>query len=133
MQIINRKGHYNDVMFGDMAEFAQHQIVTSAYKHTVKLIVDGVESAIIEDVRIIFNKPGDVQAKFRVAECKHKQFNKNAVVQLVIEAKAPSKEPSRTILIEKWFEETSGLVPNIDQADVVITPNKWLYIEGKEQ
>lgn len=131
MQIINRKGPYNDVMFKDMAEFAQHQIKTSPYKHTVKLIVDGKEVAEMEDVRIIFNKPNECQVKARVAVAdKHVVFNKTAKVQLHITAKAPNKEPDTTIEITEWFEEVSDFVPGMDKAPVVITPNKWIYFAG---
>ena len=131
MQIINRKGHYNDVMFGDMAEFAQHQIKTSPYKHHVVLEVNGQDVAEIEDVRIIFTKPSECQAKARVAVAdKHITFDKKATVKLKITGKAPSLEPATTITVTEWYEETSDFVPGMDKAPVVITPNKWIYFKG---
>lgn len=131
MQIINRKGAYNEVMFKDMAEFAQHQIKTTAYKHDVELVVDGVKVAELEDVRIIFNKPSDCQAKARVAVAdKHITFNKTATVQLVIKPKKPSLEPQSIITVTEWFEETEDFVPGVSKAPVVVTPNKWIYFAG---
>lgn len=133
MQIINRRGEYNDVMFGELSNFAQHQIITSPYKHTVKLTSNGTKVADIEDVRIVFTKPKEVQAKFRISEMATAIIKKADDIKLVIEAKAPSMEPTRTIKIEKWFEETEGLVPGIENTtETSITPNKWLYVEGKE-
>lgn len=130
MQITNRKPFINDVMFGDMAEFAQHQIVTSPYRHKVTLFINEENVATVEDVRIIFNEPKVAQVKCRVAESKHITFKKENTAKLVIEALAPNKEPKTEITITEWFEETSGLVDGIDEADGVITPNKWLYFKG---
>lgn len=131
MQIINRKGPYNDVMFEDMSQFSQYQIETTAYKHTVKLLKDDKEIAELEDVRIIFNKPSECQVKARVAVAdKHIVLNKSDAIKVQIKSKAPSLEPPITITVTKWFEETSDFVPNMDKAPVAITPNKWLYLKG---
>lgn len=131
MQIINRKGCYNDVMFEDMAEFAQHQFKTSPYRNEVKLVVDDVEVATMEDVRIVFNKPSECQVKARVAIAeRHIMINKSSTVKLSIKAKAPNLEPDTTICVTEWFEETEDFVPGIKDVDVAITPNKWIYFKG---
>lgn len=140
MNIVNRT-EFNDEMFEELANFAQHQIVTSPYKHVVKLVKVGLEEqtelVYLEDVRIVFNKPSELQLKARVAGTvePHSKvvIDKKDKIKIIIEAKAPSKEPTITIDVEKWYEPLEGLVKDIsDKIEVVsATPNRWIFVKGK--
>ena len=134
MNIVNRN-QFNDEMFEELANFAQHQIVTSPYRHIVKITKSDVPVAILEDVRIVFNYPDTIQLKARVTESvpagKHITISKDDAIKIIIEAKAPNMEPTTIITVTKWFEELKDLVPGIeDVKEVCLTPNRWIYIKG---
>lgn len=139
MNIVNRT-EFNDEMFEELANFAQHQIVTSPYKHTVRLVKVELDKetdlVYLEGVRIVFNKPDEVQLKARVAGTVEPNskviIDKKDTIKIVIEAKAPSKEPTTVINVTKWFEPLEGLVKDIsDKIEVVsATPNRWIFVKG---
>lgn len=140
MNIVNRN-QFNDEMFEELANFAQHQIVTSPYRHTVKLVKVELEKqtelVYLEDVRIVFNNISELQLKARVAGTvePHSKvvIDKKDKIKIIIEAKEPSKEPAIIIDVEKWYEPLEGLVKDIsDKIEVVsATPNRWIFVKGK--
>lgn len=142
MLYVNRRGEFNDSMFAEMEQFAQ-QMKTyccgqDMFLHTAKINVGGVDKFKVEDIRIVFNKPKQVQLKCRVSELLSDKglisFKKTDTVKLIIETKAPSKEPDTIIVVSEWFDELEGLVPNIKGVvEIPVMPNKWLYLRGVEQ
>lgn len=140
MNIVNRT-EFNDEMFEELSNFAQHQIVTNPYRHTVKLVKEnlGVQTPLVylEDVRIVFNNINDLQLKARVAGTVEPNskvvIDKKDKIKIIIEAKAPNQEPTITIDVVKWYEPLEGLVKDIsDKIEVVsATPNRWIFVKGK--
>lgn len=137
MLYVNRRGEFNDSMFEELEQFAQYQKKYDNYHYDKELEVNGVVIANLEDIRIVYNIPKQVQLKVRVSELLAKtglaKFNKTDTVKVIITAREPYKEPKTTINVTHYYEDTEGLVPGIeDTNDVYIQPNKWLYIRGTE-
>ena len=137
MLYVNRRGEFNDSMFEELEQQAGYQKTYDNYHYIKKLQVNGVTIANLEDLRMVYNIPKQVQLKVRVSELLAKtglaHFNKTDVVKLIIEPQKPYREPKTTINITHFFEDTEGLVPGVEKTnDVYIQPNKWLYMRGTE-
>lgn len=147
MNFVNRQGQFHDSMFKELEEFAQHQkhyccccCGHGLYSHTATIEVNGVEKFKVEDIRMVFTVPKQVQLKCRISEMLIDagllSFKKTDTVKLLIKKKesSPSLEPGIIINVTEWFDELEGLLPGIeDVVDIKATPNKWLYLRGKEQ
>lgn len=127
MQIINRN-EFNDSMFEEMANFAQHVIKPTPYRNTVELLKDGAVIATLEDARIVFNKPDTVQLKARIGTSVLSKILKTDTISVVISAIESNKEPTTTIKVTGWFEELKDIVDAVPE--IHITPNRWIYLKG---
>lgn len=127
MKVTNRNGSIHDTMFGDLSEFAQHQKDLCNFRYENDLMVNGQKVADIEDIRIVFTTPGDVQLKCRVSKLDAVEGIATLLtsddISIKVKPKEPSKEPEWVITVEEFFEEES-------EDQVKIAPNKWLYIKG---
>lgn len=137
MNYVNRQGCFNDSMFKELESFAMHQKRFDNFHYTAELKVNGVAKMKVEDLRLVFSVPKDIQLKMRVTELIANTgimtFNKTDVVTIVITPKAPSKEPATVITVTEWFEDLEGLVDGVEDIPVVkAMPNKWLYLAGTE-
>lgn len=134
MIITNRDGFYNESMFEEMAQFAQHQIKLDHWRQEAKIYKGNTEIATVEDFRAVFNTPGEVQIKCRVTQALISEIQKKDDVKIVITSKGSLKQPSVTYKVTEWFEPLKGLVKDIENVkSVMLSENKWLYLRAEEK